>query len=69
MAVKRFEDVRSLPGLEKKPATGELLAWVKVLSATKIEVGALENSALSELPSQGALLKTEQDARLLRSAG
>ena len=23
------------PGLEKKPATGELIAWVKVLRATK----------------------------------
>ena len=68
-AVKRFEEVRALPGLEKKPATGELLAWVKVLGATKVEVGALENLALGELPSPGALLKTEQDARLLRSAG
>ncbi len=68
-AVRRFEEVRSLPGLEKKPATGELLAWVKVLRATNIEVAALEALKLGELPSPGALLKTEQDARLLRSAG
>ena len=68
-AVKRFEEVRSLPGLEKKPATGELLAWVKVLRATKVDVQQLEGLLLSELPSPGALLKTEQDARLLRAAG
>jgi MoxR-like ATPase len=68
-AVRRFEEVRALPGLEKKPATGELLAWVKVLRATKVEVAALEELKLHELPAPGALLKTEQDARLLRSAG
>jgi MoxR-like ATPase len=68
-AVKRFEDVRELPGLEKKPATGELIAWVKVLRATNVEVRTLEESPVSELPSTAALVKTEQDARLLRSAG
>ena len=69
VAVKRFEEVRSIPGLEKKPATGELIAWVKVLRATNVEVGVLERATLGELPSPGALVKTEQDARLLRSVG
>lgn len=68
-AVKRFEEVRSLPGLEKKPATGELIAWVKVLQKTGVEVRALEDRQICELPATAALVKTEQDARLLRSAG
>jgi MoxR-like ATPase len=68
-AVKRFEEVRSLPGLEKKPATGELIAWVKVLQKTGVEVGVLENTPIGGLPATPALVKTEQDARLLRSAG
>ena len=69
VAVKRFEEVRSLPGLEKKPATGELLAWVKVLQATNVDVATLNDVPISGLPATPALVKTEQDARLLRSAG
>jgi MoxR-like ATPase len=68
-AVKRFEEIRDLPGLEKKPATGELLAWTKVLRATNVDAARLEQSAIKELPAAGALVKTEQDAQLLRSAG
>jgi MoxR-like ATPase len=68
-AVRRFEEVRSLPGLEKKPATGELIAWVKVLQKTGVEVSVLENTPIGGLPATPALVKTEQDARLLRSAG
>jgi len=68
-AVKRFEEIRELPGLEKKPATGELLAWVKVLRATNVEVARLEGERVRDLPAAGALVKTEQDAQLLRSAG
>ena len=68
-AVKRFEEVRAIPGLEKKPATGELIAWVRVLKSLNVNVDAIERSALKDLPSPGALVKTEQDSRLLRSAG
>lgn len=68
-AVKRFEEVRAIPGLEKKPATGELIAWVRVLKSLNVSVDAIERSVLKDLPSPGALVKTEQDSRLLRSAG
>lgn len=67
--VRRFEELRSVPGLEKKPATGELIAWTKVLHATKVDVGAIEGLALPELPSLAAVVKTEQDARQLGSIG
>ena len=44
------------PGLEKKPATGELIAWVKVLRATGVDVRRCRRgSRSSELPSPGAL--------------
>jgi MoxR-like ATPase len=68
VAVRRFDEVRGLPGLEKKPATGELLAWVKVLRATGIDADVLDRMALADLPSTAALLKTEQDAQIIRAA-
>jgi MoxR-like ATPase len=69
VAVRRFEELRDLAGLEKKPATGELIAWVKVLSATHVDPEALEAMRLPDLPAPSALVKTEQDARLLARAG
>jgi MoxR-like ATPase len=69
VAIRRFEEVRALPGLDKKPATGELLAWVKVLGATGVDVDAIDRAGLSRLPATSALVKTEQDAQILRAAG
>jgi MoxR-like ATPase len=68
VAIKRFEQVRALPGLEKRPATGELIAWVKVLRATGVDSEALGKLALANLPSPGLMLKTEPDSRLLSQA-
>lgn len=64
-AVARFETIRSLPGLEKKPATGELLAWVRTLQATGVDAKALEAKIVAETPAHEALLKTESDSRVL----
>lgn len=64
-AIKRFEDIRAMPGLEKKPATAELIAWTKVLSANGIDAVELERLSLTELPAKSALLKTDADARRL----
>ncbi len=69
VAIRRFEELRDLAGLEKKPATGELIAWAKVLAATHVDADALEAVRLSELPAPSALVKTEQDVRLLARAG
>jgi MoxR-like ATPase len=68
VAIKRFEEVRALPGLEKRPATGELIAWVKVLRATGVESEGLSQATLANLPSPGLMLKTEPDTRLLNQA-
>ena len=67
-AVRKFNEVRGLAGLEKKPATGELLAWVRVLQATGVQHAELDRLAPRDLPAQSALLKTDQDAKLLRQA-
>jgi MoxR-like ATPase len=64
-AVRRFNQIRDLPGLEKRPATGELLAWVRALVSAGVDAQALERS-IGETPATAALLKTEPDTRLFR---
>jgi MoxR-like ATPase len=65
-AVKRFEEVRALANLEKKPATGELIAWVRVLHRAGIDATDLENWPLRDLPYPGLILKNERDTSVLR---
>ena len=68
VATRRFEQIRQLPGLEKKPATGELIAWVKVLQASGVDPEALSRMRMGDLPFVGALAKSEQDSALLKRA-
>ncbi len=65
-AMKTFFNIRSLPGLKKKPSTSELLDWLKLLMAEDIPASALqsEDQAISVPPMVGALLKNEQDLTL-----
>jgi len=65
-ALKTFYDVRSLPGLKKKPSTSELLDWLKLLVAEDIPLEALhsKDEKVSVPPLVGALLKNEQDVTL-----
>ena len=50
-ATRRFLDVRGLPGLEKQPATGELIAWVKVLLHAGVEPAELDKAPLANCRS------------------
>jgi MoxR-like ATPase len=59
-AVQKLMELRDQPGLEKRPATGELVVWVKVLLRAGVEDSALATD-LRKLPYLGALLKTERD--------
>ena len=68
VATQRFEHVRQLPGLEKKPSTAELIAWVRVLRTAGVDPEALTKLPLSDLPFTGAIAKSEQDASLLSRA-
>jgi len=65
-AMKVFFDVRSLPGLKKKPSTSELLDWLKLLMVQDIDPATLQTQAdkVGVPPLVGALLKNEQDVTL-----
>jgi MoxR-like ATPase len=65
VATSRFEQLRQLPGFEKLPSTAELIAWVRVLHASGTDPEALRQSPLSQLPFQGAIVKSEQDGAVL----
>jgi MoxR-like ATPase len=65
-ALNVFFKIRDLPGLKKKPATSELLDWLKLLMIEDLPPEALrsEDSKLIIPPLHGALLKNEQDVQL-----
>jgi len=65
-ALKRFYEVRSMPGLKKKPSTSELLDWLKLLLVEDVDPELLRESDPKKLipPLHGALLKNEQDVHL-----
>jgi MoxR-like ATPase len=66
-AMEIFFDVRSIPGLKKKPSTSELIDWLKLLMADDIPDEILKNRDNSKAipPLYGALLKNEQDVHML----
>ncbi|PRD66325.1 ATP-binding protein [Malikia granosa] len=65
-ALKAFFDIRSLPGLKKKPSTSELIDWLRLLLAEEIPLHRLqgEGQQIAVPPLVGALLKNEQDIAL-----
>lgn len=64
--LKAFFDIRSLPGLKKKPSTSELIDWLRLLLAEEIPLHRLqgEGQQIAVPPLVGALLKNEQDIAL-----
>jgi len=62
MAVKRFLALRER-NLRKRPATGELMVWLRVLSAAVGTYPEKLEEDLTSLPYLGALLKDHQDIR------
>ena len=66
-ALKVFYELRSAPGLKKKPSTSELLDWLKLLLVEDIDEAVLRERDPKKLipPLHGALLKNEQDVHLL----
>lgn len=62
MAVQRFLALRDR-NLRKSPATGELLVWLKVLSAAAGTYPEKLEEDLAELPYLGVLLKDHHDIR------
>ena len=65
-ALNVFFQVREVPGLKKKPATSELLDWLKLLMVEDLPVEVLRSKETHLVipPLHGALLKNEQDVHL-----
>jgi len=65
-ALTVFFKIRDLPGLKKKPATSELLDWLKLLMIEDMPAEALRTKDKHVVipPLHGALLKNEQDVHL-----
>jgi MoxR-like ATPase len=65
-ALNVFFQVREVPGLKKKPATSELLDWLKLLMVEDLPVEVLRTNEKQLVipPLYGALLKNEQDVHL-----
>ncbi len=65
-AMKRFFEVRAMPGLKKKPSTSELLDWLKLLLVEDIDPEIIKEADPKKMipPLHGALLKNEQDVHL-----
>lgn len=66
-ALRQFLAVRDLPGLEKKPATAELIMWTNVLHQSGFDAQELSGLSLAQLPYRGALIKSVHDASLADS--
>jgi MoxR-like ATPase len=65
-ALTMFFRIRDLPGMKKKPATSELLDWLKLLMIEDMPAEALRTRDKTVVipPLHGALLKNEQDVHL-----
>ena len=65
-ALTMFFRTREMPGLKKKPATSELLDWLKLLMIEDMPAEALRTTDKKVVipPLHGALLKNEQDVHL-----
>jgi MoxR-like ATPase len=65
-ALTLFYEIRAVPGLKKKPATSELLDWLKLLMVEDLPSEVLRARDPKTLipPLHGALLKNEQDVHL-----
>jgi len=65
-ALNVFFDIRGVAELRKKPATSELLDWLKLLMIEELPPEALrsQDPKVAIPPLYGALLKNEQDVHL-----
>jgi MoxR-like ATPase len=65
VARARFWEIRQLREIDKKPSTAELLTWLCILSARRVEAQTLQGSGLRQLPGIEALIKDYEDLQRL----
>ena len=64
-ALKKFFQIREVPGLKKKPSTSEALDWIKLLLVEDLDSKDLKSDGKNILPKlHGSLIKNEQDIQL-----
>lgn len=68
LAITRFLNLRERGELRKKPATGELLVWLRILGLNPKDTEKKLKKRLIDLPCIGALLKDHQDIAELGKA-
>ncbi len=66
-AMNVFYRIRNVRAIKKKPSTSEIVDWLKLLTIGKITAEELDSweAGKGDFPYSGALLKNEQDQRLL----
>ncbi len=66
-ALEIFFEIREIDGLKKKPSTSELIDWLKLLMSDDIpdEILKSTDSKSAIPPLYGALIKNEQDVKML----
>jgi len=66
MALQRFQQIRKIQRLSKKPGAAELLLWLSVLSARNITEEEINHQvALKDLPERMCLIKDHTDYKHL----
>jgi MoxR-like ATPase len=65
-AIKAFYRIRDFKGLEKKPATRELINWIRALRADKDF--KVKDLVKGDIPYLGVLFKKSQDYAIARNA-
>ncbi|MDR0468866.1 MAG: MoxR family ATPase [Peptococcaceae bacterium] len=61
-AIRAFYKLRDVKGIMKKPGTGELLDWIKVLRKEDVPLDSIER----EIPLMGVLMKKNEDIDYVR---
>ena len=64
-AMATFYWIRSLPEIEKKPGTSELIDWLRALQIGGVPVEELAARSGCEIPLAGVLLKKDKDLGVL----
>jgi hypothetical protein len=64
LAIEAFYWVRSIPGLQKRPSTSELIDWVQALAGGGVDPQEIRR----RLPFMGVLLKKDHDVDLTTKA-
>ena len=67
--VEAFNRIRQVDDLDKKPATGELLAWARVLHRAGVSADHIAGKRPRDLPFRSALIKSVEDQARVEQSG